>query len=312
MNYVLKKFLSFILTLFIVSFIAFFAFQLIPGDAASSLLGTSATPEKLEALREEMGLNDPAGVQYLRWLGNFVQGDFGTSYTYKTSVASIIGEKIPVTLSLAILSMIVMLIFSIPLGVLASKYAGKWLDSILQILNQIAMAVPPFFLGILMTYLFGLILNWFTPGGYISYEKDFLGFLGYLICPAIAVGLPKAGMLFKLLRSSIGKEMDKEYVRTTYSRGNTVNGAFYGHVLRNALIPVITFLAMAFADIMAGSFIVEQVFGIPGMGKILVTSISNRDYPIVQALILLTAFIILFANLLADLFYRIIDPRIGE
>jgi peptide/nickel transport system permease protein len=312
MKYIVKKLISFIITLFIVSLIAFFAFQLIPGDAATSMLGTNATQASLEALRKELGLNDPILIQYLRWLKNFMTGDLGTSYTYSISVSSMILEKFPVTLGLACMSMIVMLIVSIPLGILASKHAGKWMDSILQIVAQFTMAIPPFFLGILMTYVFGLILKWFTPGGYVSYQDSLTGFLGYMICPALAVGLPKAGMVFKLLRSSMGEESNKEYVRTTFSRGNTVNGAFYGHVLRNAMIPVITFLAMAFADMIAGSFIVEQVFGLPGIGKILVTSISNRDYPVVQGIIMLVAFIILLANLVADLLYRVVDPRIGE
>ena len=312
MKYTLRKIVSFIITLFIVSLIAFFAFQLIPGDAASTMLGTSATPESLEALREQMGLNDPLLIQYLNWLKNFITGNFGTSYVYNVPVSSLIIDKFPVTLSLAVLSMIVMMIVSIPLGILASKYAGKFLDSALQIVSQFTMAIPSFFLGIVMTYIFGLILKWFTPGGYVSYTDSKLGFIGYLICPALAIGLPKAAMVFKLLRGSMGEEMNKEYVRTTFSRGNTLNGAFYGHILRNAMIPVITFLAMAFADMIAGSFIVEQVFGIPGIGKILVTSISNRDYPVGQGIIMLIAFIILLANLIADLLYRVVDPRIGD
>ena len=160
MKYTLRKIVSFIITLFIVSLIAFFAFQLIPGDAASTMLGTSATPERLEALREQMGLNDPLLIQYLNWLKNFIIGNFGTSYVYNEPVSSLIVDKFPVTLSLALLSMVVMVIVSIPLGILASKHAGKLLDSILQIVSQFTMAIPSFFLGIIMTYVFGLILKW--------------------------------------------------------------------------------------------------------------------------------------------------------
>jgi ABC-type dipeptide/oligopeptide/nickel transport system permease component len=311
MPYILKKVISFIITLFIVSVVAFFAFQIVPGDPATQLLGTEATPERLEALRAEMGLNDPVYVQYANWLSDFVHGDMGTSYTYNVSVSSLIAEKLPITLSMAVFATLMMVLISFPLGIFAARHAGKIIDHILQIVNQIMMAVPPFFLGILFTYLFGLLLKWFVPGAFVSYHDSIGGFIQYLFFPALAIALPKAAMIFRLLRSSMIEETGKDYVRTTFSRGNTVNGVMYGHVLRNAMIPVITFIALAFGDMVAGSIIVEQVFGIPGISKILIASISNRDYPVVQAIILMTACVMLLANLLADLVYRVIDPRIG-
>lgn len=311
MPYILKKVISFIITLFIVSVVAFFAFQIVPGDPATQLLGTEATPERLEALREEMGLNAPVYVQYARWLNDFVHGDMGTSYTYSTPVSSLIAEKLPITLSMALMAALMMVVISFPLGILAARHAGRLADQILQVLNQVMMAVPPFFLGILFTYFFGLILKWFVPGSYVSYTDSVGEFVKYLIFPSLAIALPKAAMIFRLLRSSMIEETGKDYVRTTFSRGNTVNGVMYGHVLRNAMIPVITFIALAFGDMVAGSIIVEQVFGIPGISKILIASISNRDYPVVQAIILMTACVMLLANLLADLIYRVVDPRIG-
>lgn len=172
------------------------------------------------------------------------------------------------------------------------------------------MAIPPFFSGILITLLFGLILHWFTPGGYVSYTQSVWRFLGYLIFPALAIALPKAAMAVKLLRSSVLSEMKLDYVRTAYSRGNRTKSVLYRHVLKNALIPVVTFLGMALADMVAGSIIIEQVFNIPGLGRILLTSISNRDYPVVQAIIVCIAFLVIFVNFAVDLIYKLVDPRI--
>lgn len=310
MKYMLKKLGILLATLFIVSLLSFLAFQVIPGDAALSMLGTEATPERLSALQEELGLNEPLPLRFLDWLIHFVRGDMGTSYSYRMPVEDLILNKIPITLTLGFMSFLMILAISIPLGIYAARYTGRWADRLICAAGQVVMAVPAFFLGILFTYIFGLILRLFTPGGYVSYESDVLGFLGYLIVPAFAIALPKAAMAVRLLRASLLREMKKDYVRTAYSRGNGTRSVFYRHVLKNAVIPVITFLAMTLADILAGSLIIEQVFSIPGLGRMLVSSISNRDYPVVQAIIVCIAFVIVFINFLADLLYRTMDPRI--
>lgn len=310
MRYMLKKLGILLATLFIVSLLSFLAFQVIPGDAALSMLGTEATPERLSALREELGLNEPLPLRFLDWLLHFVRGDMGTSYSYRMPVEDLILDKIPITLTLGLMSFLMILAISIPLGIYAARYTGRWADRLICAAGQVVMAVPAFFLGILFTYIFGLILRLFTPGGYVSYESDVFGFLGYLIVPAFAIALPKAAMAVRLLRASLLREMKKDYVRTAYSRGNGTRSVFYRHVLKNAVIPVITFLAMTLADILAGSLIIEQVFSIPGLGRMLVSSISNRDYPVVQAIIVCIAFVIVFINFLADLLYRTMDPRI--
>lgn len=311
MKYAGKKILTMLLTLFAVTLFVFLAFHVISGDPASSMLGTEATPARLEALREEMGLNDPVLLQYGRWAFNFLKGDMGTSYNYHMPVQDMVADKIPVTLTLTILAFLMIIVISIPLGIYTAKHAGGVIDRVIYIINQIIMAFPPFFSGILITLVFGRILKLFTPGGYISYEKDFWGFVGYLIFPAIAVALPKAAMAVKLLRSSVISESKLDYVRTAYSRGNTTKDVLYKHVLQNALIPVVTFLGMALADMIAGSIIIEQVFSIPGMGRILLNSISNRDYPVVMAVIVCIAVLVLVVNTLVDLIYGLIDPRIS-
>lgn len=310
MKYVVKKLAALMITLIIVSFLAFLAFDVIPGDPAISRLGTQATPEKVEALREEMGLNEPLVVRYVFWLIHFVQGDMGTSYSYQMPVSEMIADKIPITLTLTLMAFVIMIVISIPLGIFSAKHAGSRLDRLIYALNQFTMAVPPFFAGILLTYVFGLVLRWFTPGGFVSYQVNFGAFMLYLIFPAIAIALPKSAMTAKLLRSSVMEQASLDYTRTAYSKGNTINGVLWNHVLKNAMIPVVTFLGMALADIIAGSIIIEQVFGIPGLGRILLTSISNRDYPVVQAIIVCIAIAVNLINFAVDMLYRVIDPRI--
>lgn len=310
MKYFAKKLAGLVATLLVVSFLVFAAFAVIPGDPATAMLGTQATPQKVAALREQLGLNDPLLVRYGRWIADFVRGDFGTSYSYHMTVKSMIQEKIPVTLTLTLLSFLIMVAVSIPLGITCAWHAGGVLDRAITVINQIIMAIPPFFSGILITLVFGLLLHLFTPGGYVSYTVSVPRFIGYLIFPSIAIALPKAAMAVKLLRTSVLSEMKLDYVRTAYSRGNRTKAVLYRHVLKNALIPVVTFLGMALADMVAGSIVIEQVFNIPGLGRILLTSISNRDYPVVQAIIVCIAFLVIFINFFVDLIYRVIDPRI--
>ena len=312
MRYVLKKVFMMALTLVVVSVCVFLAFHVIPGDPATRLLGTQGTPAQVEALREQMGLNDPLYQQYFRWAVSFIQGDLGTSYVYSQPVSSMLASKIPITFSLAMMSFVFMILISIPLGIYTARHENGMADRIIMTVNQIIMAIPPFFSGILITYFFGMILHLFTPGGFVAYDVSIGGFLAYLIFPAIAIALPKAAMATKLLRGSVVDEAAKDYTRTAYSRGNTINDVLYRHVLKNAMIPVITFLGMALADMVAGSIVIEQVFGIPGISRILLTSISNRDYPVVEAIIMGIAMLVILINFLVDMIYRIIDPRIGD
>jgi len=318
MKYFGKKVLTLIMTLFLVSVAAFLAFQIIPGDVVTSILGTEATPEREEQLREELGLNKPPVERYLNWAGDVLQGDFGVSYRYSKNmnemmpVSELIGDKLPVTLWLAAVSLVLIVVVSIPLGVLWARSNSHVLDAVLGVLTQATMAIPSFFLGILVTFLFGIVFKLFSPGGYISYKEDFAGFLGYLLFPALSVALPKIAMTARFLRNSMLTELQSDYVRTAYSKGCTRNRVMYGHVLRNALMPVITFLGMIIAEIVAGSIVIEQVFGLPGIGRLLISSISTRDFPVVEILILYITFVVIFVYFLVDILYRVIDPRISE
>ena len=273
MRYTAKKIATMLLTMVIVSFLTFVAFSLLSGDAATRLLGTEATPERLEALRIELGLNDPLLVRYGRWLWDALRGDLGTSYRYGQSVSSLIAQRLGPTLTLTALAFALIVAVSIPLGVLSAKYAGGRLDRALTVINQVVMAVPPFFTGILFTYLFGLVLHLFIAGAFPAGSVGH--YIGYLFFPALAVALPRIAMTVKLLRTSILDEAQRDYVRTSMSRGRSRSGILYRHVLKNTLVPVLTFLAMTVADLLAGSVVIEQVFAVPGLGRLLLTSIEG-------------------------------------
>ena len=318
MKYFLKKLITLIMTLFLVSVAAFLAFQIIPGDVVMSILGTEATPEREEQLREELGLNKPPVERYFNWVTDVLKGDLGESYRFSKNmnemmpVTELIGDKLPVTLWLAAVSLVLIVVIAIPLGVLWARSGSHILDAALGVVTQVSMAVPSFFLGILVTYLFGIVLKFFAPGSYISYQEDFAGFLKYLLFPALSIAIPKIAMTARFLRNAMLTELQSDYVRTAYSKGCTKRRVMYGHVLRNAMMPVVTFLGMIIAEIVAGSIVIEQVFGLPGIGRLLISSISTRDFPVVEILILYITFVVIFVYFLVDILYRVIDPRISE
>jgi len=310
MKYLLRKLLTLIITLFAVSLLAFLAFQIVPGDAATRILGTEATPEALAALRHQMGLDRPMLVQYADWLGRFLFGDMGGSYSYSISVKALLAPKLPITFTLTLMAFLMVVIISIPMGIWQGKHAGEPADTAASVVGQVFMSVPSFFLGIVFTLVFGIGLKLFTQGQFINYAESPSGFFGYLFFPALAIAVPKSAMTAKLLRSSVVQELQKDYVRTARSRGRKFSSVLTVHVLRNALIPVVTYLAMMVPEIVAGSIIVEQVFSIPGVGRLLLSSILSSDYPVVLAIVVLLAFLVVFMNFLADVLYQRIDPRI--
>lgn len=310
MKYAAKKFLTLIITLFIVSLLAFLAFQVIPGDPTTKMLGTEATEEARAALRAELGLDGNVLARYFRWLGDFLRGDMGISYSYQMPVSQMLADKLPITFLLSAMSFLFTVALSIPLGILAGSARSKAMDVAISALDQMVMSVPPFFLGILATYLFGTVLNLFSTGNFVSYTVSWSGCLGYLVLPALSIAIPRVAMTVKMLRSSILRELERDYVRTARSRGADRRRILSRHVLKNALIPVITFLAVSAAEIMTGSIIIEQVFAIPGVSRLLLASISSRDFPVVQAIVVILAAWIVLVNFAADLLYQLADPRI--
>lgn len=310
MKKISKKIVMMLLTLLFVSLLVFFAFSIIPSDPATTILGFDASQESIESLREEMGLNQPILIQYFKWIKGALIGELGNSYSYQISVKKLLQEKIIITCFLSGISFLLLLIVSIPLGIFSAKRKNHLIDRVITWICQINMAIPPFFIGIILTYVFGIVLHLFIPGQFISYKENFLSFIGYLILPAISIAIPKMAMTIKILRNTIVDEIEKDYVRTAYSRGNNSGRVFYKHILKNAFIPFITFIGMILTDLLVGSIIIEQVFGIPGLGRILLSSISNRDYPVVQAIILFICFFVLMINFLIEIIYQIVDPKV--
>ncbi len=312
MKLVLKKTASLIITLFIVSLLAFLAFQIIPGDPTTKILGTHASAEKAARLREQLGLDRPVLVRYWEWLVSFLRGDFGTSYNYLRPVGSLLADKLPVTVLLTVFSFALTAAVSIPLGIASGSTRSRLLDHLAVILDQIVMAVPPLFFGIIACYVFGIVLRWFMPGNYISISESVTGCMAYLFLPALSLALPRIAMTVRMLRGSIREELTKNYVLTAQSRGLSRGKILLRHVFRNAMIPVVTFLAVSAAEIMTGTIIIEQVFTIPGIGRLLVSSIGNRDFPVVQAIVVLLAAWIMIVNFAADMLNHWMDPRLRD
>lgn len=310
MKFILKKAGTLIITLVIISFLCFLAFSFIPGDAALASLGMDAEEEALEALREELGLNRPFLVRYADWLISALRGDFGESVQYHMPVKNLVAQRLPVTITLAFYAMLFVVVFSFPLGLMGTRKPNGALDTTVTVLSQVGMAVPQFFLGILLTFLFGIVLSWFPVGGYVSFKEDAGGFLKFLLLPAVAVAVPKCAAMTRYIRNSVVAQRKLDYVRTARAKGNSEQRVLVKHILKNTLMPVVTMLAMMAADMLAGSIVVEQVFNIPGLGRLLITSIANRDYPVVQAIVIYVASAVVIMNTLAEIAYQKLDPRV--
>ena len=271
MKVLLRKILNLMIALLIVTLLTFLALQVIPGDPVTKMLGADATAAQAAQLRARLGLDQPVLVRYGRWLLSFLKGDPGMSYSYSMPVAEMLKGKLSVTVILTALSFAMTVFISIPLGILTARSESV---RFFLIMDQLFMALPPFFIGILSVYLFGIVLKLFVPGAYVPLSESVTGGLGYLLLPALAMALPRSAMTVKMLRSSIRSQMAEDYVRTARSRGLTDGQILRRHALRGAMVPVVTFLAQSAAEIMTGTIIIEQVFTIPGLGRLLLSSIG--------------------------------------
>jgi len=310
MKVLLRKILNLMIALLIVTLLTFLALQVIPGDPVTKMLGADATAAQAAQLRARLGLDQPVLVRYGRWLLSFLKGDPGMSYSYSMPVAEMLKGKLSVTVILTALSFAMTVFISIPLGILTARSESVRVNHFFLIMDQLFMALPPFFIGILSVYLFGIVLKLFAPGTYVPLSESVAGGLGYLLLPALAMALPRSAMTVKMLRSSIRSQMAEDYVRTARSRGLTDSQILRRHALRGAMVPVVTFLAQSAAEIMTGTIIIEQVFTIPGLGRLLLSSIGSRDFPVVQAIVVMMAVFIILVSFAADLINMAIDPRI--
>ena len=310
MKFYVKKLVTLILTVFLVSVLTFLAFNVIPGDPAMLILGTSATPQSVAALHVKLGLDAPLPLRYAHWLAGLLRGDLGLSLQYSRPVSVLIADRIPVTGALALLSLVLIAVLSVPVGVLSARLHGTAAGRIVDTATLMNLSLPGFFIGILFIWVFGLILHFFRPDGFVSFQESPAGFFGYLFFPALAVALPNIAVVAKFLRSSILAELSSDYVRTARGKGLKVNVILYRHVLKNAMIPAITIFGMTVAEVFSGSILVEQVFGIPGLGRLLISSIQQRDFPLLESLSVYLAMLVVLANFAADLLMQAADPRI--
>ncbi len=307
---VLKRIGMLAVTMLLVSFLTFLAFELVSGDPVRTMLGTEATEAQVAALRQQLGLDLPFAVRYFRWLTGFFSGDLGISYSYKLPVWDLISGKLELTLWLSLMSFALITLVSIPMGVFSYRLEGGFWDWPRTLLNQLCMAVPPFFTGILISWGFGILLRLFTPGEFPGLQADFFTSLRHLFFGALCLSIPRIAMTVRMLRATVISEMNKAYVRTAISRGNDRRSVLNRHVLKNSMVSTVTFLGQTLAELVGAGIVVEQVLGIPGLGRFLVTSILHRDYPVVQAIVVILAFWVCLAGMAADLVNQAIDPRL--
>lgn len=297
--------------LFVVSFVTFFIIHLTPGDPARVMLGADASEEAVENLREQMGLNRPLPVQYVEWLGNVLRGNLGDSIFMKGSMTSIIGLRMKPTVELTVFALVIAVFIAIPTGILAARGRGRLVDQGMMAVSMLGVSVPNFLLGLLLVLLFAVKLKLFPASGYKELqEAGLLEHLRYLLLPAVSLGLMHAALLSRMTRSAVLEVLNKDYIKMAKAKGVRAFSLMFRHALRNALIPVITVIAQSFVSLLAGALVTETVFNIPGIGKLVIDSISRRDYEVVQAMVLLIAVVNVLIMFLLDILYGIIDPRI--
>ena len=306
----LRRIAGLVLTLVTVAAAIFLAVDVLPGDTASVMLGTSARPDTLAALRLEMGLDRPAPLRFLDWLLGLATGDLGRSVTYAMPVGSLVAERLAVTLPLAGLALLVTIALALPLGVVAAARRGRATDGLVGILSQIGVAVPNFWLGLLFVLVFATGLGWFPAGGFPGWSAGAGPALRSLVLPALALALPQAAILSRIVRSATLDAIAADYVRTARAKGLSGRAALWRHVVPNALVPVVTILGLQLPFLIGGAILVENVFNLPGLGRLAFQALAQRDLVVVRNVVLLLAAIVIAVNALVDLAYVLVDPRL--
>ncbi len=306
----LKRLIALVLTLVVASIVVFIAMEILPGDPAAIILGVGAREDTLAALRTEMGLDRPAPLRYLAWIGGLAVGDLGESYTYSVPVSQLILDRLAVSLPLALIAITLSTLIAIPLGVIAAAHRGKASDLGVMGFSQLGVAVPNFWFALLLIMLFSVQLGWLPAGGFAGWDRGIWAALKSLMLPAISLALPQAAILARVTRSSVLETLGEDYVRTARAKGLTKRATLWRHVLRNALIPVVTIMGLQFSFLLAGTIIVENVFYLPGLGRLIFQAIAQRDLIVVRDLVVLLAGTVIVINFVVDLLYAVIDPRL--
>ncbi|MBR5224725.1 MAG: ABC transporter permease [Clostridia bacterium] len=309
---IVKKLLMMIPIVIMVSIILFLLLKALPGDAAMVAGGEFATDADIEAAREAMGLNKPLYMQYLDWLWGILHGDFGNSLLTGSPIVDKVVQRFPATMELAILSMIVAIIIAVPLGIISAVYRNSVWDTLSSILSVVGIAMPSFWLGMLLIILFSLTLGWLPASGYTPFFEDPIKSLRYMILPAFSIGASFAATTMRQTRNALLEVLDQDYMMTAKAKGLPGHIIIWKHALRNALIPVVTVVAMQTGKLFGGAVIAETVFVIPGLGSEIVNSIMKRDFPTTMAMIMIVAVIVIFINTFIDILYGFIDPRVGK
>ena len=309
--FLLRRTIGFVLTLLTVSIVVFAVMNVLPGDPALTILGLEASDDAINALRVKLGLNEPVFTRYINWVLNALNGDFGESHSFGVPVSGLILERISMTVSLAVFGMLLTIIIALSLGVGAAANHRKFGDWGVMFFSQLGIAVPAFWLSILLVILFAVKLRWLPPGGFPGWGDPLLA-IKSLILPTIALALVQSAVLARVTRSSALEVMRLDYIRTAKASGFSRKRILWRHVFPNALVPIVTIVGMQFAAVVTGTIVIENVFYLPGLGRLIFQSIANRDLPTVQALVMMFAVIVVTANFIVDLLYSVIDPRLRE
>lgn len=308
--YVFKRLISLIISLCVASVVIFTMVEIAPGDPARFMLGLNAQPDTLAALRQELGLDQPKLDRYLTWVGGMLMGDFGTSYTYRTPVSQMIADRMWVSLPLALYALALAAIIAIPAGLFAAARRGALGDLAVTGATQLGVAIPNFWFAMMLVLIFALQLRWFGAGGFPGWEAGIGAGLWALTLPAIALALPQAAILTRVMRASLLDILTEDFMRTARAKGLSARQALWRHGLRNALIPVLTILGLQFAFLLAGAIIIEQVFFLPGLGRLIFQAITQRDLIVVESVVMLLVFAVILVNFAVDLAYAAVDPRL--
>jgi len=308
-RYVLGRLISLVISLIVASIVIFAVIEVIPGDPAAFMLGVNARPDTIAALRAEMGLDQPVILRYFEWVTGMLQGDFGRSWTYKTPVADLISDRIWVSLPLAIYALFLSTIIAFPAGIYAASRRGGAGDITIMGTTQLGVAIPNFWFAMILVLIFAINLRWFSAGGFPGWDNP-LQAIKSLTLPAIALALPQTAILARVMRSSLLDMLGEDFIRTARAKGLSRRQALWRHAVRNALIPVLTIIGLQFSFLLAGGIIIEQIFFLPGLGRLIFQSISARDLIVVESVVMLLVFVVILVNFAVDIAYAAVDPRL--
>ena len=310
LTYVTKRLGSLCLSLIVASLVIFACIEIVPGDPASFMLGINAQPDTIQALRVELGLDQSLVQRYLGWVGGLLGGDMGTSYTYRTPVSDIVTDRLQVSLPLALYALTLTVVVAFPVGILAAARRGSVTDTTVMGATQLGVAIPNFWFAILMVILFAINLRWFSAGGFPGWDAGIFPAMKALTLPAIALALPQASILARVMRSSLLDTLSEDYMRTARAKGLTRRQVLWRHALGNAMIPVLTIIGLQFSFLLAGAIIIENVFFLPGLGRLVFQAITQRDLIVVESVVMLLVFAVILLNFFVDIAYAWVDPRL--